>query len=108
MFGGDAAAVPFGQRAALGDAQQGIVGLVHVGCSEVAVVGGDQRDAACVGDRDQAGFDGGLDGEAVAVEFLDGAAGEGLVHRVEQAFGFGFLALGQQTADRPGGAAGQQ
>ena len=108
MFRRDAAAVLFGQGAAFGDAQQGVVRLVHVRLAEVAVVGGDQRDAAGVGDGDQAGFDGGLDRQAVAVQFLDGAAGEGLVHGVEQAFGFGFLALGEQAADRAGGAAGQQ
>ncbi len=108
VFGRDAAALLFGQRAALGDAQQGVVRLVHVGLAEVAVVGGDQRDAARVGDRDQAGLDGGLDRQAVAVQFLDRAAGERLAHRVEQAFGFGFLSLRQQAADRAGGAAGQQ
>jgi hypothetical protein len=33
---------------------------------------------------------------------------EGFAHHVEQAFGVGFLALGQQAPDRAGGAAGQE
>ena len=61
-----------------------------------------------VGQGDQAGLDGGLDRQAVAVQFLDGAAGEGFGQGVEQAFGFGLLAVGEQAGDRAGGAAGQQ
>ena len=104
----DAAAVQFGQRAALGDAQQRVVRLVHVRLPEVAVVGRHQRDAARVGEPDQAGFDRGLHRQAVAMQLLDGAAGEGCVHRVQQAFSFRLLALGEQAANRSGGPAGQQ
>ena len=53
----DAAAIRFRQQAPLGDAQQRVVRLVHVGRGEVAVVGGDQRDAGGIGQRDQPGFD---------------------------------------------------
>ncbi len=66
--------------------------LIHVRFGEVTVVGGDERDVSRIGQGDQAGLDGGLHRQPVAMQFLDGAAGERLRHGVEQAFGFGFLA----------------
>jgi hypothetical protein len=51
--------------------------LVHVGGGEVAIIGGNQRNAASIGQGDQARFNGGFDRQAVAVQFLDNAAGEG-------------------------------
>ena len=50
-------------------------------------------------------FDGAGRGGAVPGSVRPGNASR---MRVEQAFGFGLLALGQQAADRAGGAAGQQ
>ena len=65
----DAAALGFGQQAALGDRQQRVVRLMHVGRGEVAVVGGDQRDAGGVSERDQPRFDSALAGKAMAMQF---------------------------------------
>ena len=46
---------------ALGDADQRVVGLVHLGLREVDVVGGDQRQAELIGEVDGAAFGQGLD-----------------------------------------------
>ena len=108
MLGRNAAAVLFGQHAPLGDAQQGVVRLVHRLGGEHTVVCCDERQVLHVRERDQAGFDGAVDVQAVAVQLHHGAAGEGFQHHGEQAFGVGFLPLRQQAPDRAGGAAGQQ
>ena len=81
---------------------------MHVGGGEVTVIGGDQRYPAPVGQRDQAGLDRGLDGEAVAVQFLDRPPLERLRQSVQQPLGFRLLAIGEQAADRTGRATGQQ
>ena len=104
----DAAAVGFGQRAALGDAQQRVMRLMHVGGGEVAVVGRDERHAARVGQRNQSGLDRRLVGEAVAMQLLHRASRERFRQRIQQPLGFRLLPLGQQAADRAGGATGQQ
>ena len=70
------------------------------GVGEVAVVGGDQRDAGCVGQRDQAGLDRALAGQAVALQLHRDAIRERLGQAREQAFGLRLLALGQQPGER--------
>ena len=108
MLWRDAAAVLFGQQAAFGDAEQGVVRLEHRGGGEEAVVGGDQRQAQRVGQGDHAGFDGLLVRQAVAVQFHHRAVGKGFGGLAQPALGFGLLAVGQEAGERPGGAAGQQ
>ena len=108
LLGRGAAAVAFGQGSALGDAEQGVVGLVHRGLGEVAVIGGDQGQARFVGEADQAGFDGALIGLAEAVEFDGEAVGEGLGEAGEEVLGGRHLALGEQARERAGVAAGEQ
>ena len=105
---GDAAAIAFRQQTALGDAQQGVVRLEHRRRGEEAVVGGDQRQARGIGERDQAGLDGVLQRLAVAMQLHHAAIGERLGEAGEQRLGLGFLPLGQQPGDRAVGAAGQQ
>ena len=108
MLWRDAAAVLFGQQAAFGDAEQGVVRLEHRGGGEEAVVGGDQRQAQRVGQGDHAGFDGLLVRQVVAVQLHHRAVGKGFGGLAQPALGFGLLAVGQEAGERPGGAAGQQ
>ncbi len=82
--------------------------LVHGGRGEVAVVGGDQRDAGGIRQRDQPRLDGALAGQAVAVQFHRDAVGERLGQAGQQALGLRLLPLGEQPRERAAGAAGQQ
>ena len=108
MLRGDAPAILFRQQAGLGDAQQGVMRLEHRRGGEEAVVGGNQRQVRGVGQGDQAGFDGVLQRQAVAMQFDRAAIGEGLSQAGEQRFGLVLLALGEQACDRAVGAAGEQ
>ena len=56
-----------------------------VGRGEVAVVGGDQRNAAGVGERDQARLDRTFHRQAMAMQFHDGTIGERLGQRAPAA-----------------------
>ena len=67
----------------------------HCPRGEEAVIGGDQRQARGVGQRDQAGFNGVFQRQAVAVQFHDTVVGEGLGEAGEQRLGLGLLPLGQ-------------
>ncbi len=64
----DATAVVLRHHAALGDAEQRVVGLVVVGRGEVDLVGGDERDAELVGERDELRLDLLLEFEVVALQ----------------------------------------
>ena len=62
--------------AVLGDAEEGVVGLVRLGAEEVGVVGRDQRQVELVRERDQVRLDLLLFRQAVAHELDVEAAGE--------------------------------
>jgi len=66
---GQAPALGLADVAALGDAQQRIVGLVHLGVGEEHLVGRDQRQVVGIGQIDQAVLDARLLGQAVAHDF---------------------------------------
>jgi hypothetical protein len=67
MLDGEMAAIGLPEHAALGDAQERVVGLVVLDVGKAGLVGGDERDALGVGEIDQGGFDGALLGEAMAL-----------------------------------------
>ena len=92
-----------GQGAALGDAEQRVMRLVHLGLGEIDVVGGDDRQAGlrrpapAAPARSRASI-----GQAVAVQFHRQAVGEGLLQRGQQPRGGVAPALRQQPRERAG------
>ena len=99
----DAAAIAFRQQPALGDRQQRVMRLVHVGRGEVAVVGGDQRDAGGVRQCDQPRFQRAFAVEAVAVQFHGDAVGECLEQRASRRSASGFWPSASSRASGPVG-----
>ncbi len=108
LLGRHPPAVALRHGAALRDAQQRVVRLVHLGAWEEALVGGDQGKVELVGQRDQAGFDRLLHRQAVALDLDAGAAGKGLRKGSQKATGLVELSFRQQAGERAAGAAGKQ
>ena len=108
MVRGDATAIRLLRLALFGDAEQDIMGLVHVGGGEHAVVGGDEGEGEVIGQGDEAWFQRGVARGVVAVELDDGAAGEGFAELGEEGGGIGAAAILQQGGERAGGAAGEE
>ena len=63
------AAVAVGDDPAVGDTKQRVVCFIILAFGEERLVGGDQWDAAAVGEFDQRRFGGALGGHAVALQF---------------------------------------
>ena len=103
-----APALAFRQQASIRDRQQRVMRLVHARRGEVAVVGGNQRHAERVRQRDQPGFERAFAGDVVAVQFHRHAVGKRFHELREQAFGLRLLPLREQARQRSGGTAGQQ
>ena len=93
---------------AVGDAQQGVVRLMHVGGGEKGVVGGDQRQAGLVSEREQAGLRRRLAFEAVALDFHVETARKDRRELVEAMARGVVLAGREKAADRPRHAARQR
>ena len=108
MVGGDAAALGLGHGAALGDAEQRIMRLMHFGEGEIDVIGGDDGQGGGFGQGELTGLGGGIALSAVAVEFHGEAAGEEGGEGGEEFFRLRAAALGQEAGDRAMGAAGEQ
>ena len=68
VLGRELAPVGLGHEPAFGDADQRVVRLVVLARGEERLVGGDQRDAARIGELDQRGFRGALGRGAVALQ----------------------------------------
>ena len=102
------AAIGLGKHAALGDAEQRVMSFVHRFGREVAVIGGDQGQAELIGQRHEAGFDGALDREAVAMQLDRQAIRKHLGEAGEERCRLGALALGEQPVDGAERAAGEQ
>ena len=107
-LGADLPALGIGEPATLGDAQQRVVRRVHLRPREVAIVGGDERQAGRVGERDQPRFHRAPGGIVVAVQLDRDAIGKGLDKCGEQAVRLRLLPLGEQARERAAGAAGKQ
>ena len=108
VLGGDAAALALGHGAALGDAEQRVVCLMHLAGGEIDVIGGDDGQARLGREGQHAGFDGSFLRQAVAVQLDGEAVGEGLAQFVQDASGGVAPAVTEQPRDRTEGAAGQQ
>ncbi len=108
MLGRHPAALRVRHGAPVGDAEQGVVRLVHRRGGEEALVGGHQRQPGGVRERDQPGLDGALQRQAVPVQLHDGAVVERLGEGAQQRRRLGLARLGQQPGQRAAGAAGQQ
>ena len=108
VFGGDPAAVLLRQEGALGDAQQRIVGDVHVGLVEIDVIGGDQRHVIVVGPCHQSWLGRSLYRAAVALKLHIEAVAESLAHGVQHGAPFGRLPRREQWIDRAVWAAREQ
>ena len=97
---------------AIGDAQERVVGLIHVGLGEIDIVGGDQRQAHRIGHLDQPllgqPFGLGRTGAvAVALQFDIQPVGVDRRQPGHQRLRLGRLPRPQEAADRAIGAAGQ-
>ncbi len=103
-----AAAVVEADEGAVGDAEQRIVRLVHVGLAEMHVIGRDQRQTPGIGDFDQPVFGSALFGKAVALQFDIETVAEDLGEASDHGVGGGGLALHQQLVDGPAGTAGER
>jgi hypothetical protein len=98
---------------ALGDADQGVVRLVHLGLGEVDVVGGDDGKAQFVREIDGPAFSPRLvfrqcaAGSGVSLEFDVEAVRVDLRQALQDRAGLGVLAGGVKAAERTFGAAGE-
>src|SRR5690242_18247690 len=82
--------------------------FVHIGCSKVAVVGGDQWDTGAVRERNKSRFQGALAVEVMAMQLHRDAVRKGVAELGEQTLRLLLLTFGQKTRQRSGGTAGQQ
>ena len=98
---GQMAAVRFRHVAAVGDAQQRIVGLVHVGRREIGVVGGYQRDVAVIGQFQPPRFDLAFEGKPMPLKLDIEPPGEHCVQPVAHFFRRRKLAVAEQATERP-------
>ena len=69
MLRGELAPIGIGDDAALGNADQRVVGLIVLDGGEIGLVGRDQRNALVVGELDQRRFGLTLGGHAMALQF---------------------------------------
>ena len=97
VLAGQPAAVLLRHECAVGDAEQRIVRLVHLGGAEMHVVGGDQRQSLRVGEIDQLVFGGALLRQAVPLQLDIEPVAEHRGQPVEQRLGRLRLVLAQQA-----------
>ena len=91
-----------------GDAEHGVMRLVHMRLGVIGGVGGDQRQVARIGERDQRLLGGHLHRIAAAREFDIEPLGEQGLEPVEQDSGVAVLTLCQQPGHRPLARAGER
>ena len=102
-----AAAVGLVEIGALRDADQRVVGLVHVGPGEEDVVGRDQRHVVAIGPIEKHRLGAPLGLGAVALQLDIEAILEGIAQGAEQLLGSGRAAILEQPPERPLGASAQ-
>ena len=102
------AAVAVGDRAALGDAEQRVMGLVILARGEERLVGGDQRDAARIGEIDQRGSTVRSARHAVALQLDIEPVAEQALQVVAARQRQRVLAGGDGGVERATGAAGER
>ena len=100
--------VALGHGAALGDAQQRIVRLVHLRRREEAFVGRHQRQAEFVGQPDQPRLHRLLDRQPVTLQLDRHTPGKRQREPGQQPARLLLLPIGQQPGERSAGAAGEQ
>ena len=109
MLGRDPAALRLADLPALGDAEQRVVRLVHAGGGEEALVGGDQRQAERVGQRDQRRLDRLLDRQPMPVQLHHATRpGNASASRASRPRPPALRPSASSRRERPARAAGQQ
>ena len=107
MLAGEAAAIILDHVAPRPDAHQGVLRLVVVGCCEINLVGGNDRQRARVGQIEELALDLQLLPEPVALDLDVQAIAEGLLQTEQARPGVVLLALAQSAVDRAIGASRQ-
>ncbi len=107
VLGREAPALSVGDEAPLGDTEQRIMRLEHLGVGEKGLVGGDERQFMLVGELDQAGLDAVLDVEPVALQLDIEPPLENRGEPLQQRLRRRGLSLGEQPADGTRRTAGQ-
>ncbi len=108
VLGVELAAVGLGDEAALGDADQRVVGLVVGDGGEIRLVGRDQRDVLGISEIDQHRLGHALVGSAVALQFDIKPVAEQADERIQPRGGELALAGGDGKIERAAGAAGER
>ena len=107
MLGRDAPALLLADRRAFGDAEQHVMGRMHRFIGEENLIGGDERQIARIGEIQKAALDQPLGGQPMAHELDIEPAGKQPLELAQRGGGRLVLALPQQPADAPMGAAGE-
>jgi len=101
MLSGQAAAVVLADKGTVGDAEQRVMGLIHIGLAEMHVIGGDQRQLFGIGHVQQPILGGAFFRQAMALQFdIKPARKGGRQARQHSVRGIA-LAFQQQLIDRP-------
>ncbi len=108
VLGRDLAPFVLADKGALGDAEQGVMRLVHVAAGEIDVVGGHQRGVGVIGPGHQPGLGQGFTGLAVTLQLHIEAVAERPAHLVQHRPGLARPPGGEQGVHRPVRPAGQQ
>ena len=108
MLAGQPAPVVLADKGAIGDAQQRVMGLIHLGLAEMHVVGGDQRQAAGIGHVQQHILGGALLGQAMALQFDVQPSGKGAGELLQDRVGRITLAFHDRLVEHPARSPGQE
>ena len=108
MLARQPAAIVLADEGAIGDAQQRVMRLIHVGAAEMHVIGRHQRQLQAIGQVQQSVLGGAFFRQAMTLEFDIQAIEESRRECLQCLFGRRRLAIQQKLVHRPARPAGQQ